>query len=164
MSNDPLAATSRVPVLHRVWHGITFCVQRQLLTHLQLQNIHKIFICLFLLSNTVSILLPISVSYITDNAPGKKKNGSIFLSVAPRFSKVHFLLEGSRASPVCLSGKSNMYLKMSMEIITLTPAKYSCHAGLPKRIPLRERSNCGYRGNLPTKEGRNESDIYEGVH
>jgi hypothetical protein len=72
------------------------------------------FVC-FLLSNTVSIVLPISVSYITDSTPGEKKSGSIFLSFSPRFSKEHFLLQGSQASPVCLSGKSNMYLKMSME-------------------------------------------------
>ena len=28
---------------------------------------------------------------------------------APRFPKVHCLLEGSQGSPVCPSGKSNMY-------------------------------------------------------
>ena len=72
------------------------------------------FVC-FLLSNAVSIVLPISVSYITDNTPGEKKKWEYFKSVAPRYSKERFFLEGSQASPMCLSGKNNMYLKMSME-------------------------------------------------
>ena len=37
------------------------------------------------------------------------------LSSAPGFSKEHCLLQGLTDSPVCLSGKSNIYMKMSVE-------------------------------------------------
>lgn len=39
----------------------------------------------------------------------------LFLSNAPRFAKKHCSSEGSHASPVCQSGKSNMQMKMRME-------------------------------------------------
>jgi hypothetical protein len=39
---------------------------------------------------------------------------SIFMQCF-QISKRSLLLEGSQASPVCPSGKSNMYMKMSME-------------------------------------------------
>jgi len=36
-----------------------------------------------------------------------EKSGGIFLSIVPRFSQEHCILEGSHVSPICLSGKSS---------------------------------------------------------
>jgi len=44
-----------------------------------------------------------------------KLNDSTLLVNAPRFPKDHCFSEGSQASPICLSAKSNRWMKMSME-------------------------------------------------
>jgi len=163
--NDPLAATSRVPVLRPVWHGITFCVQRQLPTHIQLWDINKTSYVCFLLSNTVFIVLPISVSCIADNTPGEKKVGVFFHPLLFDFRKSIFFWKAPRHRLFVFLVRATCTGRWWVwSVIILTPGKHSSHSGLPKRIPHRERSNSCYHGNLPTKEGRNELDIYECMH